>query len=65
MNAIIDIKTPAGQFLEGFPRTVSNTEYAENYQGLIASLDDEVGYSDNMPPNPDLHKGDTITIKIV
>ena len=58
MNAIIDIQTPAGKSLEGFPLTLP-LECAEIYQ---------ISYQfDNLCDTLDLtlHPGDTITIKIV
>lgn len=62
MNAKIDIKTPAGQSLEGFPQEI------ENFKGssYVASMLDITDISlATLKFNPSIHKGDTITIEIL
>lgn len=58
MNARIDIQTPAGQSLEGFPMTVER-EVSMTLRGVI--------YVINTSPilSHELHKGDKITIEIL
>ena len=60
MKANIDIKTPAGKSLEGFP-----TEFW--FEDTLCSLNSamsDTGIDGNIK-NPTLHKGDTITIKVL
>lgn len=58
MKATIDIKTPSGKPLEGFPQNLINVN--NNLHGILYDL-----YL-NLPLSTDkgLHPGDTITIKM-
>lgn len=59
MNARIDIKTSAGKSLEGFPKEVCKDADETKLWGLFHHL-----YYGEMN-NPELHKGDKITIEIL
>lgn len=63
MKATIDIKTPAGKSLEGFPASVEHYEL-NTLEFTINSM----GWIPNQfgawPIKTKLNKGDTITIKI-
>lgn len=64
MNAKIDIKTPAGKSLEGFPVDLDYTQmYPEDSLSLFAiiALNKTLGNIKNIQ----VHKGDTITIEIL
>lgn len=64
MNAKIDIKTPAGKSLEGFPQEMQ-LENMANYhtlQAVISYIDNRLGVS---IANRMLNKGDIITIEIL
>lgn len=61
MNATIDIKTPAGQSLEGFP--VSPFPDMETLEDVVNDL--KTMLSVKIISNPTLHKGDKITIEIL
>lgn len=58
MNAIIDIQTPAGKSLEGFPTNLTNLP--DETDDLFVG--NELYFQ---TVNVKLHPGDTITIKIV
>lgn len=60
MNARINITTPAGKSLEGFPVTIEVDSNSTRVQGLIS----ELYYGDAMD-NIVLNKGDIITIEIL
>jgi type II secretory pathway component GspD/PulD (secretin) len=63
MNANIDIKTPAGQSLEGFPIVNTNIE-GDRLSNIVSEIEYmQVGINCNI--NPQLHKGDKITIEIL
>lgn len=62
MNARIDIKTPAGKSLEGFPKEITS-EPMELF--CIAGTTFGHGSSDKGTSQVTLHKGDTITIEIL
>lgn len=63
MNARIDIRTPAGKSLEGFPQEVllKPESYTENIYGIMCNVKDYL----DMDYMHELHKGDTITIEIL
>lgn len=61
MDAIIDIKTPSGQSLEGFP--VSSFPGMETLEDIVNDL--KTMLSVEIISNPNLHKGDKITIEIL
>lgn len=61
MNATIDIKTPSGQSLEGFP--VSSFPDVETLEDIVNDL--KTTLSVKIISNPTLHKGDKITIEIL
>lgn len=63
MNAQIDIKTPSGQSLEGFPRKFSRTpiegdKWSTSQGNLTSIMYEAIG-------SWTLHKGDKITIEIL
>lgn len=67
MNAKIDIKTPAGKSLEGFPFMVQSNKLTDIICGIMDNGQffwDCVGIG-QPDLNPTLHKGDTITIEIL
>lgn len=61
MTAKIDIKTPSGIKVEGFPKEFSGDYYSPTVWGMLrmASL------QTNEKSNPFLTPGDTITIEIL
>lgn len=60
MKATIDIKTPSGQSLEWFPRTIAYVSNSQLYAILEIAFNDELDREGSCT----LHKGDTITIRI-
>lgn len=61
MTARIDIKTPAGKSLEGFPQ-----QFVSKATKIRGILDQTFIYLlDGAKLNPELTKGDTITIEIL
>lgn len=60
MKATIDIKTPAGQSLEGFPVILAEPDCPRPSIDAVISM----VYYDLDNGNHELHKGDTITIRI-
>lgn len=63
MTAKIDIKTPAGKSLEGFPRNFSIGEIGEYPQDLWGILRTTTVNTANMEIKPS--KGDIITIEVL
>ena len=66
MKATIDIKTPAGQSLEGFPLEAEEYSQSKDIEVAISGgcvyVSDSGGNKETV--HPKLHKGDTITIRI-
>lgn len=65
MNARINIKTPAGKSLEGFPQTHKIPLHSKSFDGAIAYVYENMLSDTTSLPSPDLHKGDIITIEIL
>lgn len=61
MKATIDIKTPAGKSLEGFPKEFDDLDESTSAADYLFSWSDELS---SHGTNPLLHPGDTITITI-
>lgn len=67
MNARIDIKTPAGKSLEGFPQNIgwSDKLYGNSVSDIADFISDYAGNGKDSIPSPELNKGDIITIEVL